>query len=385
MGKKAVFGTHFYWDSYIHIGSHQYAKQFARNGYRVGYISEPISPLHYVFAKDRGTLKEKSRYWYSGGKQVENGKIWAYVPFTLLPIYNKTLLRSKYVIKYSHRFTLPSLKQMLKKNNLNCVDILFLDEAYGCLLDLVHHNKSVLRIHDDISFLFDKGLRHFLENEKEIVQKVDLVAVVSKLIKEQAKELGARKILYLPNGVEFEHFQLGSNELPEEYKSIPAPRVVYVGSISDWFDIDLIEYVGNKLPEVSFVLIGKPTIDTSRIACLSNVHILGPRSYNTLPQYLKNSDIGIMPFRLIDRIKSSHPNKLYQYMACNLPVVSIRWKELEDMRSPAYLASDYQEFAMLIEKALNEKNQNKYIEFAKANSWANRFKELLSTLYPSQM
>ena len=74
MNKSVVIGAHFHWHSFLQIGSHQYAKQFAKNGYKVAYLSEFISPLHYIFAKDRAFLKEKCRSWYKGGEWVEEGE-----------------------------------------------------------------------------------------------------------------------------------------------------------------------------------------------------------------------------------------------------------------------------------------------------------------------
>jgi len=277
------------------------------------------------------------------------------------------------------------MNHMLKRNDFKQADIVFLDEAYGYLLDLVICKKSILRIHDDISYLFNKGYENFLEKEKEVIKKVDLVIVVSRLLEVAAKEMGAKKVFYLPNAVDFEHFYLGSDTLPEDYKNIVPPRVIYVGTINYWFDVELIAYAANKLPRVSFILIGKSMLDLSNLASLSNVYVLGIRHYNVLPQYMKNADVGIMPFKLIQHIKSSSSNKLYQYMSCGLPVVSMRWQELEYIKSPAYLASNQEEFVEFIKKGLNEKDRGKYIAFAKANSWESRFKKLIKVLYPNKV
>ncbi len=385
MNKRVVIGAHFHWHSHLHIGSHQYAKQFARNGYKVAYLSDFISPLHYIFAKDRVVLKEKCRSWYKGGEWVEEGKIWAYVPFTLLPIQNRPILRSRWIIENSFRLTMPSISNILKKNDFKQADIVFLDEAFDYLLDLVNHKKSILRIHDDISYLFNKGYENFLERKKEVIQKVDLVIVVSRALESVIKEMRAKRVLYLPNGVDFEHFSLGSGTSPTEFKDIPSPRVIYAGSINHWFDVDLVAYAARKLPNISFILIGKPMIDLAKLQSLSNVYMLGKRNHNILTQYFKNVDIWIIPWKRGQFTYYAHPNKLYEYMACGLPVVSTKWEELEYIESPAYLASNYEEFVEQIRIALDEKEKNKYVEFAKANSWENRFSKLMKTLYSNEL
>jgi glycosyltransferase involved in cell wall biosynthesis len=121
-------------------------------------------------------------------------------------------------------------------------------------------------------------------------------------------------------------------------------------------------------------------INLTKIASLPNVYILGKRDRDVLPQYLKNADVGVIPWKRGQFTDYAHPNKLYEYMACGLPVVSTRWEELEYIKSPAYLASNHEEFVELLLEASGEKDRRKYIEFAKANSWEHRFEALMKAV-----
>ncbi|MHB1377732.1 MAG: glycosyltransferase, partial [Candidatus Humimicrobiaceae bacterium] len=76
-------------------------------------------------------------------------------------------------------------------------------------------------------------------------------------------------------------------------------------------------------------------------------------------------------------VDTVNPIKLYEYMACGLPVVSTSWKELELINSPAFLAKSTEEFSESLYGALESGKDKKYLDFAKENSWDKRFEEII--------
>jgi len=115
-----------------------------------------------------------------------------------------------------------------------------------------------------------------------------------------------------------------------------------------------------------------------------NVHILGSKHYNELPQYLYNSDVAIIPFNVNkypDLVNSINPLKLYQYLACGLPVIACRWDELERINSPAYLYNSEKEFINTLESIVEKDiDKTKLVEFSRQNDWENRFSLLSDQL-----
>ena len=102
---------------------------------------------------------------------------------------------------------------------------------------------------------------------------------------------------------------------------------------------------------------------------------MGKRSFKDIPGYLKYADVGIIPFKDNLLTNAIHPLKLYEYFAAGLPVVSRDLEEIRKMNSPAFLAKDKETFIEMIIQAYQKgKNKEEYYEFARRNSWDERFK-----------
>ena len=114
------------------------------------------------------------------------------------------------------------------------------------------------------------------------------------------------------------------------------------------------------------------------------MYFLGRKKHEALPRYIKNAAIGLIPFCL-DRNKELiahiNPLKLYEYMACGLPVVSSVWKELELLQTPAKLYHSKEEALALLKSLLQEKiDPTIYIDYAARNTWDERTETLLKIL-----
>ena len=68
--------------------------------------------------------------------------------------------------------------------------------------------------------------------------------------------------------------------------------------------------------------------------------------------------MGLIPFDVQAYpalVHAVHPLKLYEYLACDLPVVATRWDELERLASPAILCDSVMDFQIAIRKALTDR------------------------------
>lgn len=359
------------WTSVFQVGSHHLAREFVKLGYEVGYVSDPISPFHYFGSEG---LKERVRSYRSGG--IREDRLWTYVPATLLPPHSKPILCSEWVHRHWHQLTFPSVVSKVMENGFGDVDFLYFDTAIQSFwLDHIQARKTVFRIADQNAG-FKKSTPTFLQMEKELIKRVDLVVCSAKTLVDSVKN-EALRVEYLPNGVPLAHFTK-PGALPVEFQKIPKPIAIYVGAIDYWFDFDLVQNLAQELPEISFVLIGP--VKNNPFQEIKNIHVLGPRVYSEVPNYLQFADVGLIPFDVKnypDLIHSVNPLKLYEYMASGLPVVATRWQELENIGSPAFLCRTAQEFKTHLLQALKNPNPKLYRSYAETLDWSSKAKKLL--------
>lgn len=358
------------WTSVFQVGSHHLAREFLKLGYEVAFISDPISPFHLL---NGASLEERFQLYRSGGTWED--RLWAYVPGTFIPPHSKPMLRSEWVYRHWHLMTFPSVVGKAKENGFGEVDILYFDTAVQSFwLKEIRARKTVFRIADQNAG-FKKSTSAFIKLEKELIEKVDLVVCTAKTLVESVK--GSK---HLPNGVPLAHFAK-KGEIPPEYLTLSKPIALYVGAIDYWFDYALVKKLALELPHVSFVLIGPAK--ENHFQSIPNIHLLGPRPYSDIPNYLQHANVGLIPFDVKnypDLIHSVNPLKLYEYMASGLPVVATRWQELENIGSPALLCGTAEEFKAGILEALQRPAPNLYRGYAAKLDWSCRAKELMELL-----
>ena len=378
--RKVLMASSNNWASPLQVGSHHLARTFIRSGFDVAYISHPISPLH-IFSGVNSDLRRRFDFYRSGGTYDLEGRLWTYVPGALLTPHNKPLLRNSFVLKHWSKLTLPNIINKVRRMGFGDVDLLYLDNACQFFfLNNINYKKSVFRVADLISG-YGHSTTAIEQMEQKTAQRVDRVVYTAVNLKEYVSSLRPKSMSYLPNGVDFHHFSNKPKNPPPEYATIPEPRVVYVGAMNEWFDYDLVNLLAEQLRKVSFILIGPQELAKKRLQSLPNLHLLGKRTHTTLPAYLHYAHVGIIPFDVKNHstlIHSVNPIKLYEYMACGLPVVSVEWKELKTLNSPAMLARTKDEFRKNILECIERPLKPEvYIDYAAQRDWQKQFEPLI--------
>lgn len=391
---KVLMAEYNRFDSVFRVSCHHYAELLAREC-QVLYLTPPSFIFESLLLKRKREHERRFRKDKEDIQSIRNfinlniirtrtllPPVIPLSPWCLISGHGK-FWQPRWLIYNRLKYAYPKLRRVFKENGYDNVDVLLLGTwQFRPLLNMVKAKQKVYRMIDDIS-----GFQHqsssAVSMEEEICHQVDKVIITSKNLKKRAKSLGAKEIYYLPHGVDFGHFNsVAMGSKPKELGLIPLPHIVYVGAIENWLDTDLIGYCAQKLPDYSFILIGPPMVDLSPLSIYKNIYILGAKDYYSIPNYLKNCDVGIIPFKKNKLTESVTPVKLYEYMASGLPVVSIETAGLRNLNSPAFLAKDKYEFVQMINSALelDEKAKAVFVEFARQNSWEDRFCQLKDIL-----
>lgn len=355
------------------------ARGLARRGWRVAFVSHPISPLHIAEWQESG-CRDRVAIYRSGGLEDCRGNVWTYVPFTLIPPHKYPITRSPWIIKNWYRWTFPSIREKVKRAGFGNVDLLYFDNpAQNFWLNSIKHARSVYRMPDNAAE-FGKAAATVSVAERELCGSVDYVLCTAKNLLTRAENLGARSARYFPNGVELGHFQTGQCEEPARYRDIPSPRIIYVGEMAERFDFQLVRFLAQTFKAFSFVLIGRCQRARKEFEGHQNVYPMGCIPYAELPPYIRHANVGIIPFdvkRKNGLINGVNPLKLYQYLSSGIPVVSVEWPELAEMDVPATLCAGETEFAEALVTALeNGVDQRIVHKFLAGKGWDERVYDL---------
>ncbi|HEX3952490.1 MAG TPA: glycosyltransferase [Stellaceae bacterium] len=226
----------------------------------------------------------------------------------------------------------------------------------------------------DLATGFSNAAASLGKAEAEMFANADLVVAASQpLVEHIARQ---RPSVLIRNAAEVGFF----GQAFTDRATGPRPVIGYIGAIAEWFEIAWIEECAAAHRDWEFRLIGRTDgCDISRAQKLPNVQFLGEKPYQELPLLLREFDVAIIPFKLIDLTRCTNPVKLYEYMAAGKAVVSAAMPEVIDATEMVYIARDAQSFGEQIAQALAEDTEalrEQRRAWAREHDWANRARQL---------
>lgn len=170
--------------------------------------------------------------------------------------------------------------------------------------------------------------------ERRLLGRADLVFTGGMSLYEAKRQLHP-SVHAFPSSVDRHHFVQARDPArvdPPDQAGIPHPRLGFFGVIDERMDIDLVASAADLRPDWHFVMLGPVVkIDEASLPRRPNLHWLGAKQYDELPDYIGGWDVGFMPFALNEATRFISPTKTPEFLAAGVPVVST---PIHDVVSP---------------------------------------------------
>jgi glycosyltransferase involved in cell wall biosynthesis len=381
------------WDQQSSSATLSFAKEWSKS-HRVFYVDKPYSLIDLLGSStDQGIRKRFQAIFFGRNRftNVETG----FSNFTVLTpgiIFPVNFLPSGFLYKLINRFNefllLRQIKRMLKKFDVQ--DYIYINHFFPNMLPVISDSnyKPLLNIyHSQHDIKLTKYLqRHGAIAEERIAYQADLVCASSKnLYKQFSKH--SKDVHYLPNAVDFEMFNaaIDSDEKPFDLESSGStPIILFAGYLSRIrIDYSLLIELCEAYPHFLIVVVGtydEKDVVEFKLDQKHNLLLMGNRSHEAIPRYIKSAKVTIIPYLCNMLNKSLFPMKLNEYLALGKPVVTTDFSEdLHAYEEVITIAKSINEFIDSVGILVNEKDDvivQQRIKRASENKWADRIGHL---------
>ena len=350
----------------------------AEMGNRVLYV-EPAWPI-YTSAGDKGS-------WSSKVEQVKPN-LWVLTPRGRFP-----LARFGFIKNYNLNSYIGAIKAQARKLGFSkpllftYTPVIHAHSDMKLIEDQIEHSLLVYDCVDEHAETIgydDYWKKIVHEMDLSLTRRADVVFVTAKGLYDDRKSLHPH-LHWSPNGADRAHFSkamLPDTKIPDDLAAIPAPRIGFVGALSDWIDYPLIAQIARTYPQYSVTLVGplKRGLTPADLAGIPNVHFLGRKPLAELPGYLKGFACGINPFQQVGIAEKVNPLKVYEYMAAGVTAISTNMPEVRSLAGVVYVARDRDDFVKGVGEAVTgvyKPDQVLLAETVRRHDWDAIFTDLL--------
>lgn len=227
-----------------------------------------------------------------------------------------------------------------------------------------------------------------LASERDIARTADLIFCTADAIRDDLSPYNPRTYT-VNHGVNFARFSPAAAPLPRpaDIADLEGPILGFYGSLSDWVDYDLLREVALAHPAATVLLIGPADADLSAVQGLPNVRILPRKPHAELPSYLSAFSVGLIPYRVCERLVAVDPTKLREYLAAGKPVVTTNLPETAKHAHIVAVARDRDEFVSMVGAALagdTPEDRARRVSFARGEDWAAKL-AMMTTLMAERL
>lgn len=254
---------------------------------------------------------------------------------------------------------------------------------YEILKAHLTHQKLIYDCMDDYSqfpHLSKQAKMELKSLEEELIQRADYIFYTSQTLREKHRQrYEIKKTTYVINNAfepitEFEEDATIKNYM----KNIKHKKLVYIGAIAPWFDIELIKQVLQANQEISVILFGPSEIELPNI---ERLYHFGKIPHGSIYTAMKYADALIMPFCINELILAVDPIKIYEYIYSGKPVIVPDYPEMDKFKEFVQVYHHAQEFIELTHAIQEGQNSRSVDAFIAQNIWDARAEQVKQIIH----
>jgi len=300
--------------------------------------------------------------------------------FVDLPVARYSLTRT-----INSKVILFQIRKLMRRHRISGFDTVIISNPMFFAPYVLKHIRTKKIIYDcgERYEYSEHHSRDVVGFERSILEKADIVTADSVALRDEKRKVHDH-VLAIVQGIDLENYsadKLQAAAEPADLAAIRRPRIGYVGSFHQTFDVNLVAKLAERIPAANLVLIGPEPERVQRRLKFSNVAFLGWKPYGELPIYLNFIDAFIIPYIPIGHGEGVHPSKLWEYLFFQKPIVATALPDLFDYERYLYIGRTHDEFVEFAKRAVVE-GENKlapiprdeWMRFLEQNSWESRFR-----------
>lgn len=340
---------------------------------RPQFIAEELQE-HYavdVYYGKSNKYSNANREFSEGNLRVKGFRFWPFERITLLPIpwtdkINLAIFKNAHInmASYDYIWITDPRHYFLIKNEIKKQKLI-----YDCMDDMLEF--PYIKKYSNLYTYETKA-------EEQLIRDADAVLCSASSLNDK---------LVARYGIERE-YHIVNNAITDDVASyivnrieMPPSTLVYVGTISAWFDFESVIAVLDRFPNLHVWLYGP--IRMSDPPVHDRLEYKGVIEHKEIVSVM-NAALGlIMPFVVNELIVSVNPVKLYEYIYTGKPICAVKYKETEKFSEYVTLYSNKEQFVEFARKCLEGAvftNKEAMRSYAIDNTWKSRAAQIKTIL-----
>ena len=253
--------------------------------------------------------------------------------------------------------------------------------GYSGWYTLVRHikNKPVVfdKMDEEDMLVPSKLLKMTLRrNKRKMVELAHTIIVTCQKFYAELSVTG-KPVFLIPNAVSdsFMESVLNESNIDESQKIESVKKIGYIGTISEWFDMEVVDELLSINKKCEVVLVGRNYLPENKNP---RVSYLGVKDNSELPALIKTFDICLYNFKKSELLDTINPVKIYEYLSANKPVLAVKSTETVRLKKYLMLYDDKKDIRKYMTQDIRKPfaNESERKHFVEKNSWRVRTEEI---------